>query len=252
MPKRDPTSDDPTLGSLDPADNPPIAFSDEDWGWLCANVSDLGLPAADAFRDRCEALYGHLVGVNRWLNLTTVADPRGWLKQHLLDSLTLLGDPRLQRLAEGTPCVDLGSGGGYPGLPLATWLPTIPWVLIDARKKKVDFLNAACPLTGNPHASARHVRGSQIRGQHHDLWRKCQVVTCRAMGQGDLVLEEAADLVRPHGHVVMSKGPSYVGEERDRTLAAAEKLGYRLVTERGLVLDEGEGERIIAVFCRER
>src|SRR5690606_20400316 len=118
-------------------------------------------------------------------------------------------------------------GGGYPGLPLATWFPRVPWILVDARRKKADFLAAACTLTGNAGAGGRHARGGLVRGKETDLWRKCQLVTCRAMGQGDLVLREAADLVRPHGYVALYKGPAFAGEERERTLAAGEKLGYR-------------------------
>jgi 16S rRNA G527 N7-methylase RsmG len=91
-----------------------------------------------------------------------------------------------------------------------------------------------------------------VRGKETDLWRKCQLVTSRAMGQGDLVLREAADLVRPHGHVVIYKGPSFAGEEKDKTMLAADELGYRLVTEHRVVLEAGDPERVIVVFCRER
>lgn len=252
MPKRDLESDDASLGSMAPQDNPPIAFSAEDWAWFSERCLALEIGDPTSHRERCEAIYGHLVGVNRWLNLTTVTDPRGWLKQHLLDSLSLIGDPRLEHLVEGVPCVDLGSGGGYPGLPLATWFPDVPWVLVDARRKKADFLAAACTLTGNAGAGARHARGGLVRGKETDLWRKCQLVTCRAMGQGDLVLREAADLVRPHGYVALYKGPAFAGDERERTLAAGEKLGYRSIAERRVVLEDGDPERIIVIFIRQR
>lgn len=252
MSKRDPNATDPTLGSFAPADNPPVAFCNDDWAWFVERCDGLGIFDPSPFRATCEALYGHLIGVNRWLNLTTVVDPRGWLKLHLLDSLSLLGDPRLDHLSSSAPCVDLGSGGGYPGLPLATWYNDVPWVLVDARRKKAEFLAAACTLTGNPRATSRHARGALVKGKEHDLWRKCQLVTSRAMGQGDLVLREAADLVRPHGHVIIYKGPAYVGDERAATVAAAEELGYRLVTEHRFVLEPGDPERLIIVYCRER
>ena len=252
MSKRDITDESPGAGSVDPKLHPPIAFGEEDWAWFVERCAALQIPDPAPQRARCEALYGHLVGVNRWLNLTTVTDPRGWLKVHLLDSLSLIGDPRLDHLADGAPCVDLGSGGGYPGLPLATWFPRVPWILVDARRKKAEFLAAACALTGNPKAGARHARGALIRGKETDLWRRCQLVTCRAMGQGDVVLREAADLVRPHGFVALYKGPGYVGEESDRTLVVAEELGYRRITERKVVLEENDPVRTIIIFNRER
>ena len=184
MSKRtDAPTDDPSLGSFDPALHPPIAFPEADWQWFVQRCAALGIAGPNDHRTVLEALYGHMVGVNRWLNLTKLTEPREYLKLHVLDSLALEGDSRVRHLAEGTPCVDLGSGGGYPGLPLAIWHPRIPWVMVDARQKKVEFLTAACRLTGNPHASARHLRGSEAAIKANDLRRRCQLVTCRAMGQ---------------------------------------------------------------------
>jgi 16S rRNA (guanine527-N7)-methyltransferase len=253
MPKRaDQPTDDPTLGSFAPADNPPKAFPEEDWAWFADGCDGLGIAGAAEHRAVLEALYGHLLGVNRWLNLTTIIAPREYLKLHILDSLALLGDPRLKHLAPGSPCVDLGSGGGYPGLPLAAWLPGVPWVLIDARKKKAEFLAAACTLTGNSAATARHLRGGEVSNRVPDLWRRCQLVTCRAMGQTADVLAEAADLVRPNGHVVIYKGPAFAGDERAAAEHMAGKLGYRLIGERGVVLEEGDPERVMLVYQRDR
>ncbi len=253
MPKRaDQPTDDPSLGSVAPALNPPIAFPDADWQWFIDGCAGLGIAGAQERRQTLEALYGHLVGVNRWLNLTKLTAPREFLKLHVLDSLALEGDARLRHLSEGSPCVDLGSGGGYPGLPLAMWHPTVPWVLVDARQKKVEFLSAACTLTGNPRASARHLRGAEAAGKAPDLRRRCQLVTCRAMGQAAEVLAEAADLLHKSGHLALYKGPAFAGDERAAALSVCARLGYRFVTEHRVMLDEGDPERVMVVFERIR
>jgi 16S rRNA (guanine527-N7)-methyltransferase len=251
MPKRaDQPTDDPAMGSVDPALHPPIAFPAKDWEWFAGRCAALGIDGVVERRGILEALYGHLVGVNRWLNLTKLTTPGDYLKLHLLDSLSLIGDPRLKHLAEGTPCIDLGSGGGYPGLPLAAWHPRIPWVLIDARQKKAEFLAAACRLTGNPYASARHLRGSEVAHMASDLRRNCQLVTCRAMGQASEVLVESAQLLHKSGFCVIYKGPAFAGDEKAAALKAGEALGYRFVSERRVVLEDGDPERVMAVFQR--
>ncbi len=253
MPKRaDQDPDDTTLGSLLPADNPPIAFADPDWAWFTARCAALGIAGAEERRARLEAIYGHLVGVNRWLNLTKLTSPRDYLKLHVLDSLSAEVDSRVRHLSEGSPCVDLGSGGGYPGLPLALWHPTVPWVMADARRKKADFLTAACALTGNKRAAGRHLRGGEVAVAAPDLWRKCQLVTCRAMGQTDEILAEASDLLHKSGHLIVYKGPAFAGDERAKAVDACHRLGFRLVSERAVVLDEGDPERLLVVFVRER
>jgi 16S rRNA (guanine527-N7)-methyltransferase len=250
MPQRDATTDFPGAGSVDPHDHPPIALPAADWDWFAGRCAALEIPDPVPHRAVLEALFGHLVGVNRWLNLTTVSDARGWLKLHILDSLAGLNDPRLRRLAEGAPCCDLGSGGGYPGLPLALWGgPRIPWVLADARRKKADFLAAAGRLVG-PQVRGLHLRGGEVARAAPDLHRRCQLVTCRAMGQADEILAEAAPLLRPHGHLLLYKGPAYAGEERSRAHGSAPRCGFRVLGERSLVLEDGDPERVIAAFER--
>ncbi len=243
------------MGSVDPALHPPVAFPDADWAWFTARCNALAISGAGPRRAALQALYGHLVGVNRWLNLTTITAPRDFLKQHLLDSLVLEPDTRLRHLSEGAPCVDLGAGGGYPGLPLALWHPTVPWVLVDTRRKKVDFLEAAAALLagfGAPRVSARHLRGSEVSARASDLQRNCQLVTCRAMGQASEVLTEAADLLQKSGHVVIYKGPGFAGPERETAMNTANKLGYRFVVEKKVVLEEGDPERVMVVYERTR
>jgi 16S rRNA (guanine527-N7)-methyltransferase len=253
MTKRsDQPSDDPAMGSVDPARHPPRAFPDGDWRWFAARCDALSIAHAEGRRAVLEALYGHLVGVNRWLNLTTIVAPRDYLKLHVLDSLALAGDPRLRHLSEGSPCVDLGSGGGYPGLPLAVWHATVPWIMVDARQKKVEFLSAACALTGNPRARALHLRGAEAQSKAPELRRSCQLVTCRAMGRSALVLAEAADLLHKSGHLAIYKGPAFAGAERDEALAACDRLGYRLVNQRQVVLEDGDPERVLVIFQRLR
>lgn len=255
MPKRaDQPSDDPSLGSVDPALHPPRPLPDGDWAWFTARCAALEIPDADGRRTAIEALYGHLVGVNRWLNLTTITTPREFLKLHVLDSLALVGDTRLRHLAEGAPCLDLGSGGGYPGLPLALWHPRIPWVLADARRKKADFLQAAAGvarrLGGVASIAGRHLRGGEAARNATDLHRRCQLVVSRAMGQCDEVMAEAAPLLQSHGHCIVYKGPAFAGEERERTMGGCGRLGYRYLSERRTVLEDGDPERVMVVFER--
>ena len=83
-----------SAGEFSPKAYPPQPFSDVDWDWFCQRSADLGVPAFE--RERAEALFAHLSGVNAWMNLTRLRSERDYLKQHLLDSLTGLRLPELQ------------------------------------------------------------------------------------------------------------------------------------------------------------
>ncbi len=251
MPKRaDADPDDQSLGSVDPALHPPIPFPEADWQWFAARTQALGISDPGPRRQVLEALFGHLCGVNRWLNLTTITAPREYLKLHVLDSLAAESDTRLRHLGEGEPCLDLGSGGGYPGLPLALWHPTVPWVVADARLKKAEFLAAAARLTGLPRLTARHLRGGQTKAAASDLFRRCQLVVSRAMGRCATVLAEAAPLLARHGHCLVYKGPAYAGEERAEARSACAALGFRALGERSVALEPSDPERVIVAFER--
>jgi 16S rRNA (guanine527-N7)-methyltransferase len=219
--------------------------------WFAARCADLSIPDAAAHRSQLEAIYGHLVGVNRWFNLTRITAPRDYLKTHVLDSLVVTTDPRLRHASEGDWCADLGSGGGYPGLPLAIWFPRLRWALIDARRRKADFLQAAGTLTG---AMVRgvHLRGADVAVQAAgaDLHHRCHIVTSRAMAQAAEVLREAAPLLQRHGHCLIFKGPAFDGEERAAAKAACPKLGFRFVSERRVALEAGDPERVVVVYER--
>jgi hypothetical protein len=72
------------------------------------------------------------------------------------------------------------------------------------------------------------------------------------MGRAAAVLAEAADLLHKSGHLALYKGPAFAGAERDEALGACERLGYRLVHQRQVVLAKGDPERVMVIFQRLR
>tara|TARA_X000000950_G_C13914926_1_gene660518 strand:+ start:2011 stop:2628 length:618 start_codon:yes stop_codon:yes gene_type:complete len=85
-----------------------------------------------------QKLIDGLLLANQQFNLTAIKDPIEVIDLHLLDSFTL--KPWIDQMQSGQIILDVGSGAGFPGLPLAVMYPQLQWRLIDARKKKVDYL----------------------------------------------------------------------------------------------------------------
>lgn len=107
---------------------------------LDEGLAQLGLSLPGAV---CEALLEHLLELEKWnaaYNLTAVRDPEQMLTRHLLDSLSIV--PLLRDLPAGR-LLDVGSGGGFPGLPLALALPEWHVTLLDSNGKKARFLRHA-------------------------------------------------------------------------------------------------------------
>jgi 16S rRNA (guanine527-N7)-methyltransferase len=163
-----------------------------------------------------EAIDGHARLLLAWtaaINLTAIRDPAGVARLHVLDSLAavpLLADRRPAGL------LDLGSGGGYPGLPLALALGADRVLLVDSVAKKVAFLRTVIAATGlGDHAVAEAVRSEALARDRRDreAW---PIVTARAVADLAELVEIGLPLVAPGGVLVAWKR-----EPLDDELAAA-------------------------------
>jgi len=229
---------------------PKLNFPDDAWNWFIDACKDLDIPVNDNKKTILQNLYSHLVHVNESLNLTRITDPMGYLKFHVFDSLTVLN--LIQAYTKpGEDVLDLGSGGGYPGLPLMTWLPDRKWTLVDSRPKKVEFLKQTILLTpAANNATAMAFRGREAASQAPGLYRKCKLVTARAVGKAAEILPDAAELLDIDGLLLLLKGPAYPVKERDDFLDAMPKFGFELMEEHRLVLDDDDPERWIVIAIR--
>ena len=230
-----------------------LNFGDEAWTWFLQACADLELTVSDRHRETLERLYSHLVYVNSWMNLTRITDDKDYLKFHVFDSLTVLNLVE-QYTQPGDIVLDLGSGGGYPGLPLMTWLPDRHFVLVDSKPKKVMFLSETVRLTDCTRAEARCFRGQEAAHLAPDLHRKCKLVTARAVGRAAQLLQDATALLSVNGIFLCMKGQSYPTEERDEFLRAIPKSGFTLMEEHRIALDEDDPDRwvILALNTGER
>jgi 16S rRNA (guanine527-N7)-methyltransferase len=137
-----------------------------------------------------------LLEANTRFNLTAVTDPdEAWVK-HVFDSLTLL--PYVVS-AEATHVIDVGSGGGLPGVPLAIVLPEVDFTLLEATGKKADYLRDVAERVINDRAETI----AHDRENHREQY---DLVVARAVGRLVVLAELAVPLVRVGGHVAAIKG----------------------------------------------
>lgn len=148
---------------------------------------------------------------------TTLTAPDEILRDHLADSLIALDLPEVPR---ATTIVDLGSGAGFPGLPLAIALPAARVSLVESNGRKCDFIAAAAAACGAGNARAVHVRAEE--------WSEglgaCDLVVARAVAPLAVVAEYAAPLLRIGGALVAWRGRRDPADEHAGT-AAAHELG---------------------------
>lgn len=151
---------------------------------------------------------------------TTVTDPDRAVDEHLADALVALDVPAV---AQATRCVDLGSGAGVPGLPLAIARPDAHITLVDSLERKGAFMRRAVEVAGVTNVDVVVARAESWAAglDRHD------VVLARAVAPLGVLLEYAAPLLRVGGTLVAWKGRPGPAEEADAAAAAAE-LGMDL------------------------
>ena len=169
--------------------------------------------------DALERYVGLLLEANARLNLTRVVEPGPVARLHLLDALSAL-----PLLAEAAPrqALDLGSGGGVPGIVLAIASPEVRWTLVDSVGKKVRALAGFVEALGLANVQVRAARAEDLgRGPERAAF---DAVAARACAPMPVLMEYALPLLRAHGRLIAWKG-ALSAEELGTGRSAAELLG---------------------------
>ncbi len=141
--------------------------------------------------------YGHMLRErNAHVNLTSIVSPEGILTLHMLDSLSVAS-----HLGDARSVVDVGTGGGFPGIPLAVAFPATQFTLIDGTQKKIRFVEEAVGQL-----DIRNVTAIAGRAENLATDRQFDVVVARAVATLAQLVHNAGRLVAPGGRLLAMKG----------------------------------------------
>lgn len=163
------------------------------------------------------AYYEMLIETNKQLNLTAITDPHEVAVKHFVDSLTALDDDA-HIFKQGAKLLDLGTGAGFPGIPLAIMRPDLEIVLFDSLQKRLNFLSAVISELDLSKVTTLHGRAEDM--SHDDRHREAyDLVTSRAVARLPVLLEWALPYVKQNGYMVALKGAAYEDEINEATKA---------------------------------
>ena len=160
---------------------------------LSSGLAEMGLVLPESAQQQLLAFSDLLLKWNKTYNLTALRDPAQVVSHHLLDSLVVL--PYVTEAA----LLDVGSGGGLPGIPLAIARPALSVRMVDTVQKKTTFLQQAAIQLGLKNVAVDHARVENLQGQYAQI-------SSRAFAELKLFVDLTRHLLAPDGRWLAMKG----------------------------------------------
>ncbi len=174
-----------------------------------------------------------LLQQNRTLNLTAIIDPLEAVTKHLLDSLSVAQDVPSGKV------VDVGSGGGCPGIPLAIVRPENQFILVESKNKKANFLNTTI--------QALKLKNTKVicqRAENVELTKKADAIVCRALGSIPYFISVAGHMLKKQGRLLAMKGKIPHSE------LSKIPLGWKALETKKIHVPHLQAERHLITVCK--
>lgn len=207
---------------------------------LISQAKNLGIKVTAEQSEKFQVYMETLLEWNEKLNLTAITEPDEVVEKHFLDSLALLLTCKPK---EGGKLLDIGTGAGFPGVPLKIVRPDLQVTLLDGSNKRLNFLGELCGRLGIE-GKRVHKRAEEA-GLDRSMRESYDIVTARAVAQLRVLCEYCLPLVKMKGIFVAMKGPN-VNDELAEAEKALEILGGDKVELKQIQLPAA-GERNLVV-----
>ena len=214
---------------------------------LAARATEAGIPLTAEQIGQFSVYHEMLLDWNTRMNLTALTAPEDVAVKHIIDSLTAYDAARFDG---ARTLIDVGTGAGLPGIPLAVYAPHLTVTLLDSLNKRVRFLTEVTAAMGLQNVRCIHARAEEAArtAEHRAAY---DIVVSRAVARLPVLLEYTLPFVRVGGTLLALKGRAYA-EEQKEARRAAEVLGGGRITARPVHLPGLDDVRAILTVTKER
>ncbi|SKA97462.1 16S rRNA m(7)G-527 methyltransferase [Caloramator quimbayensis] len=160
---------------------------------------------------------------NEKINLTAIKEDEGIIKKHFLDSISIFSSGLIK---ENSYVADIGTGAGFPGIPMKIIMPSLNVLLLDSLNKRINFLNEVIKELELRDIKTMHGRAEDI-AKDNEFREKFDIVTARAVANLTVLSEYCIPYVKVGGYFIAMKGPS-TDEEIRESKNAIGTLGGKL------------------------
>ena len=214
---------------------------------LTEKVKELSIVLNDKQIQQFEQYYNILVEWNKVMNLTAITEYEEVVEKHFLDSLSIVKVGSFdQKKLTGKSVIDIGTGAGFPGIPLKIAFPELKITLLDSLNKRVNFLNEVIEMLGLKDVTAVHGRAEDY-ARHADYREQFDLCVSRAVANLSTLSEYCLPYVKTGGHFIPYKS-GRIQEELTEAKTAIKILGGSLEKTEKFQLADTDMERSFVVI----
>lgn len=206
-------------------------------------LEDLGIDVNDEMLEQFKIYREILVDWNQKMNLTGIEDEKEVYIKHFLDSVSGVSNGYIK---DGMSLIDVGTGAGFPGLPLKICLKDLNLTLLDSLNKRINFLQEVSNNIGLENVEFIHGRAEDF-GKDENYREQYDIATARAVAGLPILMELCVPFIKVGGYFVCLKGPN-ANLELEESKAAMEVLGVEFIEKIDVELPDSELKHNILVF----
>lgn len=210
---------------------------------LKKGLSNFNIDADDKMVDDFSKYRDILIEWNQKMNLTGIEDEKEVFIKHFLDSVSATTKGYISKDAS---IIDVGTGAGFPGIPLKICYKELKVTLLDSLNKRINFLQEVCNSIGLDNVEFIHGRAEDF-GKSEDYREQFDIATARAVAGLPVLMELCVPFVKVGGYFICLKGPN-ANLELEESKKAMEVLGVEFVEKIDIELPEVDLEHNILVF----
>ncbi|MGX4598055.1 16S rRNA (guanine(527)-N(7))-methyltransferase RsmG [Faecalimicrobium sp. JNUCC 81] len=210
---------------------------------LAKGICDLGIDVNDKMLDNFKIYRDILADWNQHMNLTGIVEEKEVYIKHFLDSISAVKNGYIKN---GMSLIDVGTGAGFPGLPLRICLENLEVTLLDSLNKRINFLQEVSKSVGIDNIEYIHGRAEDF-GKSEEYREKYDIATARAVAGLPVLMEFCIPFIKVGGHFVCLKGPN-ANLELEESKSAMEVLGVEFIEKIDVKLPESDLNHNILVF----